>query len=312
LTAVGSSDVALNFDRVTHWYGPSRALAGLSLQVCRGETVALLGPNGAGKSTIISLLLGLVRTQTGKVEVLGTTPRRAVARGRVGAMLQTGSGSALPPEVDVAAALRLVRNLYPNPAAVDSIVAQSGIGPLLQRRTDQLSGGQAQRVGFALAIAGDPELVFLDEPTAAMDVTAQREFWDMIRQFGRNGRTTVFATHHLREADRVADRVIVVHHGIVVADGPGAVLKAAVGSKRICFSCGPGDPAQLEALEGVTDVEVRGDGVVLNSMDSDATIRQLVASGIAFHGLEVTGADFEAAFFSLTQDEPLIPPERTQ
>ena len=298
---------ALRFERVSHSYGSNRALASLSLEVARGETVALLGPNGAGKSTMISLLLGLIPCQTGTVEVLGTTPRRAVSEGRVGAMLQTGSGGGLPPGMRVEATLRLVSRLYPHPAPLEQIVERSGIAPYLRRRTDRLSGGQAQKVRFALAIAGDPELVFLDEPTSAMDVTAQREFWRMIRQFATEGRTTVFATHHLREADRVADRVVVVNHGAVVADGPGAVLKAAVGSKLIHFSCTSPDPCLLEGLEGVTDVEIRAGRVVLSSLDSDATIRQVVAAGIRFQDLEVTGADLEAAFFSLTEDHS--PPE---
>lgn len=301
MAAIGSRDVALRFERVTHFYGSHEALAGLSMHAARGETVALLGPNGAGKSTIISLLLGLLKKQSGTVEVLGTSPRRAVAEGRVGAMLQTGSGSGLPPGTRVDALLRLVSRLYRDPAPLDLIVESSGIGPLLHRRTDKLSGGQAQKVRFALAIAGNPEMVFLDEPTSAMDVTAQREFWRMIRAFAGEGRTTVFATHHLREADQVADRVVVIHHGRVVADGPGAALKAAVASRRVSFACDPVDEAVLERLEGVTDVEVALGRVVLNTLDTDATVRQLVTTGIPFHELEMTGPDLEAAFFSLTE-----------
>ncbi|HET6964118.1 MAG TPA: ABC transporter ATP-binding protein [Acidimicrobiales bacterium] len=304
MAAVRGTDLALRFEGVSHRYGSNQALSHLSLEISRGETVALLGPNGAGKSTMISLLLGLLPTQTGTVEVLGTTPRRAVAEGRVGAMLQTGSGSGLPPGMRVEATLRMVGRLYRQPASLETIVSRSGIGPLMQRRTDRLSGGQAQRVRFALAIAGNPELVFLDEPTSAMDVTAQREFWRMIHQFGGEGRTTVFATHHLREADQVADRVVVVNHGSVVADGPGAALKAAVGARRVCFSCRRIDEGDMERLEGVTDVDVGGERVVLNSLDSDATIRDLVRHAVPFRDLEVTGADLEAAFFSLTEDRP--------
>ena len=301
MVAVRAADLALRFEGVSHFYGSRRALAGLDLEVARGETVALLGPNGAGKSTMISLLLGLMPGQTGTIEVLGTRPRRAVAEGRVGAMLQTGSGSGLPPGMRVDATLRMVSRLYRRAAPLDMIVSRSGIGPLMRQRTDRLSGGQAQRVRFALAIAGDPELVFLDEPTSAMDVTAQREFWRMIHQFGGEGRTTVFATHHLREADQVADRVVVVHHGSVVADGPGAALKAAVAARRVRFTCGPVDEEAMERLEGVTDVEVGAGRVVLISLDSDATIRDLVRHDVPFRDLEVTGADLEAVFFSLTE-----------
>lgn len=291
---------AVRFSHVTHRYGNQVAVADLSVEVARGETLALLGPNGAGKSTTISLVLGLLRPQRGTVEVLGTTPRRALAEGRVGAMLQTGLGSGLPPGVTVEQALRLVRRLYRRPAPFDATVERAGIGPLLARQTQRLSGGQAQRVRFAVAIAGDPELVFLDEPTAAMDVEARRSFWRMIRQFGREGRTIVFATHHLQEADETADRVLVVNHGQLVADGPGATLKAAVAARRVRFVAEMAPACAFEQLEGVTDVEAHGACVTLHSLDADATVRALVRAGIAFRDLEVAGAGLEEAFVALT------------
>jgi len=291
---------ALRFDDVVRSYGDRVALDHLSFQVGRGETVAILGPNGAGKSTTISLFLGLLHPDVGTVRVLGTSPRQAVAEGRVGAMLQTGSGSGLPPGVRVATALRMVRQLYRRPASFDLTVERAGIGPLLHRPTQRLSGGQAQRVRFALAIAGDPELVFLDEPTAAMDVESRRSFWRMMRQFGQEGRTVVFATHHMQEADEIADRVVVINHGQVVANGPGATLKAAVAIRQLRFVTGGHDEDLLDTLEGVTDVVVRGTGVILNSLDADATIRALVHSGVAFRDLEVTGAGLEDAFLALT------------
>ena len=294
---------SLVFEGVSHWYGSHRALSSVSLRVQKGETVALLGPNGAGKSTMISLMLGLFAAQSGHVEVLGSTPRRAVSDGRVGAMLQTGSGSGLPPGVRVDALLALVRGLHPHPAALDQIVDRAGMAPLLGRRTDRLSGGQAQKVRFAMAIAGDPELVFLDEPTSAMDVTAQRSFWGMIKGFSDEGRTTFFATHHLREADRVADRVIVLSRGMVVADGPGATLKAAAGARRITFNVHPDDEPALDGLEGVTDVTVSTGRATVDSLDPDATVRDLVGKRVRFRELEVAGADLERAFFSLTEGD---------
>ena len=175
-------------------------------------------------------------------------------------MLQTGSGSGLPPGVRVGATLQLARRLYRRPAPFDVTVERAGIGELLDRQTQRLSGGQVQSVRFAIAIAGDPELVFLDEPTAAMDVAARRSFWKMIRQFGQEGRTVLFATHHLHEADQIADRVVVINHGRVVADGPGATLKAAVATRRVRFVCEHPDRGQLDGLEGVTDVEIHGRG----------------------------------------------------
>jgi ABC-2 type transport system ATP-binding protein len=294
------SAVALSFRDVTHRYGSRVALDSLNLQVSQGEVVALLGPNGAGKSTTISVLLGLVRPQSGRVEVLGSDPRRAVADGRVGAMLQSGSGIGLPPGVRVDQALDLVRRLYPRPAPLDRIIERADIGVLLRRRTDRLSGGQAQRVRFAIAIAGDPEVVFLDEPTSAMDVESRQGFWRMMRDFGDEGRTVFFATHHLAEADETADRVIVLNHGKVVADGPGATLKAAVATRRLRFVVDQPDRALLNELDGVTEVDVCGTGISIDSLDADATIRDLVGRGVQFRDLEIVGAGLEQAFVELT------------
>ena len=271
------------------------------MDVPQGEVLALLGPNGAGKSTTISALLGLVRPQQGRVEVLGCDPRQAVSAGRVGAMLQSGSGIGLPPGVRVDEALRLVRRLYSAPAPRDQIVERANIGSLLRRRTDRLSGGQAQRVRFAIAIAGNPDVLFLDEPTSAMDVESRQSFWRMMRAFGDEGRTVLFATHHLAEADEIADRVVVLNHGKVVADGPGATLKAAVATRRLRFVTDQPERALLSDLDGVTEVGLCGTGVSIDSMDADATIRDLVGRGIPFRDLEVTGAGLEQAFVALTR-----------
>jgi ABC-2 type transport system ATP-binding protein len=295
-----SRPAALSFQGVTHRYGSRIALDRLDLDVAQGEVLALLGPNGAGKSTTISALLGLVRPQEGRVEVLGCDPRQAVAAGRVGAMLQAGSGIGLPPGVRVDDALALVRRLYLRPAPRDQIVERANIGALLRQRTDRLSGGQAQRVRFAIAIAGDPDVIFLDEPTSAMDVESRQGFWRMMRAFGDEGRTVLFATHHLAEADEVADRVVVLNHGKVVADGPGATLKAAVATRRLRFVCDQPDGADFSDLEGITEVEIRGTCISIDSLDADATIRDLVGRGVPFRDLEVTGAGLEQAFVTLT------------
>ena len=216
-------------------------------------------------------------------------------------MLQTGSGSGLPPGVKVVEALRLVRRLYPNPVSLELLAERADIGGLLERPTSRLSGGEAQRVRFAMAIAGDPELVFLDEPTVAMDVDSRRNFWRMMRSFGAEGRTILFATHHLEEADQIADRVVVINHGHVVADGPGATLKAAVAARQLRFVTTTPEPERYDRLVGVTDVEVHGDCVKISSLDADATLRELVGEGLAFSDLEISGACLEDAFVALTQ-----------
>jgi len=230
-----------------------------------------------------------------------------MANGRVGAMLQQGSGNGLPPGVRVGTVVNMVRRLYRRPAPLEVTVERTGIGPLLNRPTNRLSGGEAQRVRFAIAIAGDPELVFLDEPTAAMDVEARRSFWRMIRELGREGRTVVFATHHMDEAEH-ADRVVVLNRGRVVANGPTATLKAAVTTRRLRFVAAAANnlvlDSVLDQLEGVTDVERRGNGVVLDSFDADATVRDLVRRNVSFCDLEVTGARLEEAFLALTGEPP--------
>lgn len=291
---------ALRFERVVRRYGSHAALDGLDLDVAVGETVALLGPNGAGKTTAISLVLGLLRPDAGTVTVLGGDPRAAMAGGRVAATLQQQSGTGLPPGVRVDRALRMVASLYPHPLDVDDIAEAAGVAPLLGRQTHQLSGGQAQQVRFAMAIAGDPELLFLDEPTSAMDVHARQRFWRMVGRFGRRDRTVVFATHHLDEADN-ADRVVVLHHGRVVADGPGATLKAAAATRQLRFVCAAPDAGLLDRLAGATDVTLSGTGVVIDSLDADATVRDLVRSGVEFRHLEVRAARLEEAFLALTR-----------
>jgi ABC-2 type transport system ATP-binding protein len=293
---------ALRFSGVVHRYRSLIALDHLDLEVARGETLALLGPNGAGKSTAISILLGLQRPQEGEVSVLGTDPRSAMASGKVGAMLQVGGASGLPHGVKVGDLVAMTSRLYRRPSPVGQTLARAGLTELADRQTQRLSGGQAQRVRFALAIAGDPELVFLDEPTIAMDVEGRRSFWAMMRDFSREGRTVVFATHHLDEVDAVADRIVVIRKGAVVANGAASSIKAAVPTRRVRFASPWADSACLRELDGVDAASIRGAEVVLDSLDADATVRALVASGVAFTDIEVTGADLEQAFVALTGD----------
>jgi ABC-2 type transport system ATP-binding protein len=292
----------VRFSNVVHRYRSLVALDHVDLEVARGETVALLGPNGAGKSTAISILLGVQSAQEGTVSVLGTDPRAAMVSGKVGAMLQVGGGSGLPHGVKVGALVAMTSRLYRQPAPVDQTLARAGLTDLADRQTQRLSGGQAQRVRFALAIAGNPDLVFLDEPTVAMDVEGRRSFWAMMRGFAREGRTVVFATHHLDEADAVADRIVVLRRGAIVADGAASTIKATVATRRLRFVCNGADPVRLRELDGVHDACVHGSEVVLDSLDADATVRSLVASGISFSDIEVTGADLEQAFIALTCD----------
>jgi len=281
-------------------YGPTVALTGLDLHVADGETVALLGPNGAGKSTTIGLLLGLLSPGRGQVHVFGQAPRQAVADGLVGAMLQDAG---LMPGVRVGELLTMVRSLYPRPLPLDELTDFADLGPLLGRRADRLSGGQAQRVRFAAAIAGDPLLLVLDEPTAAMDVQARRNFWAQIHGFAGRGRTVLFATHYLHEADDAAGRVIVIAGGRKIADGPPAAIKADFGDQQVRFTLAPGSLARAAALNGVRAVEHDHARVTLHTSDPDATVTSLVRSGLAWSGLEVGGSDLETSFLRLLGEQ---------
>jgi ABC-2 type transport system ATP-binding protein len=281
-------------------YGPSVALAGLDLHVAAGETVALLGPNGAGKTTTIGLLLGLLSPSRGQVRVYGRAPSQAVAAGLAGAMLQDAS---LMPGVRVGELLTMVRGLYPRPLPLGDLADIADLGSLLGRRADRLSGGQAQRVRFAVAIAGDPLLLVLDEPTAAMDVQARRNFWRQIRGFAGRGRTVLFATHYLHEADDAADRVIVIAGGRKIADGPPAAIKADFGDQQVRFTLEGGSPSRLAALDGVHAVEHDHPRVTLHSSDTDATVTALISSGLQWSGLEVGELDLETSFLRLLGDQ---------
>jgi len=281
-------------------YGPTVALAGLDLHVAAGETVALLGPNGAGKTTTIGLLLGLLTPGRGQVQVYGRPPSRAVADGLVGAMLQDAG---LMPGVRVGELLMMVRGLYPRPLPLDKLVGIADLGSLLGRRADRLSGGQAQRVRFAVAIAGDPLLLVLDEPTAAMDVQARQNFWRQIHAFADRGRTVLFATHYLHEADDAADRVVVIAGGRKIADGTPASIKADFGDQQVRFTLLRGSRALLAALDGVRTVEQDKSRVTLHSSDTDATVSSLVRSDLRWSGLEVRGPDLETSFLRLLGDK---------
>ncbi|MFE7435895.1 ABC transporter ATP-binding protein [Streptomyces tendae] len=302
----------VGFDQVTKRYGDVRAVDGLTLDLHPGQTVALLGPNGAGKSTTLDLLLGLRRPDTGTVRVLGTEPREAVVAGRVGAMLQSGG---LMDEVTVAELVRLACALHPRAHPAAEVLARAGLTKIAERRVDKLSGGQAQRVRFALATAGDSDLIVLDEPTTGMDVTARQAFWATMREQADQGRTVLFATHYLEEADAIADRVLVLHRGRLLADGTAAEIKARAGARRISFDLdAPVDEASLRALPQLTSLTVSDGGsaagaagsrrtVRIQSADADATVHALYGLGLHPHNLEVAGLGLEQAFVALTAAE---------
>jgi ABC-2 type transport system ATP-binding protein len=289
----------ITFTRVSKSYGAgSHAVDELDLTIGTGLAVALLGPNGAGKSTTINMLLGLTRPSAGEVRVFGDSPDRAVAKGLVGAMVQDGEPV---PGLTVGEVVGFVRSLYPDPPPLAEVLETAGLTGLAGRRGDRLSGGQAQRVRFAMAIAGAPRLLVLDEPTTAMDVESRRAFWAGIRSYAAAGRTVLFATHYMAEADENADRIVVIDRGRIAADGTAAEIKARAGGRTVRFTLGDQPSAGLDRLPGVTDVRVGGGSAVLITDDSDATVDALYRSTpLRITGLEVTGAGLETAFLSLT------------
>jgi ABC-2 type transport system ATP-binding protein len=288
---------AVDFHEATKTFGSVHAVDGLNLTVRRGEMVAMLGRNGAGKTTTVNLLLGLMRPSNGRVTVLGRTPADATASGVVGAMLQDGG---LMPGVTVAGLVSLARDLYPHPRPLADLLTDADLTGIARHRVDRLSGGQTQRLRFALAIAGDPELLVLDEPTTAMDVESRQVFWANVRGYAARGTTVLFTTHYLEEADQNAARIVVIAGGRVVMDGTPAVVKSAAGQRRVRFTLGGDDIAGLDQLPCVTGVELHGRSVTLRTTDTESTVRALVNARVRTPDLEVTGADLEDAFLALT------------
>ncbi len=278
-------------------FGAVTAVDGVDLTVAPGEVVALLGPNGAGKTTTIEMLLGLSRPDSGTVRVLGLDPVAAVRSGGVGAMLQSGG---LLRDLKVGETVRLVAAMHRAPLPVGRALELAGIGDLVDRRIETLSGGQRQRVLFALAVVPDPGLVVLDEPTVAMDVETRRAFWVAMHELAQEGRSVLFATHYLDEADQSADRIVLMAAGRVVADGPATQIKAAVDVRRVRATLPSGDLDRLASLPGVTLAERQGATVTLTCDDADAALRALVETEPGARDFEVRGADLEDAFLALT------------
>jgi len=279
-------------------YGNVQALRGVNFRVRAGEIVALLGPNGAGKTTAVKLLLGLMPPNTGRVRVFGGDPTNPENRMRTGAMLQVGR---VPETLRVREHIDLFSTYYTNPMSSTEILAAAGLEKLSDRKFGELSGGQRQRVLFALAICGDPDLLFLDEPTVGLDVEARRLLWDEIRQLVGRGKTILLTTHYLQEADALADRVAVINQGEIIAQGTPAEIKAQTGGKRIrCITSL--EISTLRQIPGVTEVKEDREAVEIHADEAEPVVRELLARDATLSGLEITSAGLEEAFLALTQD----------
>jgi ABC-2 type transport system ATP-binding protein len=290
----------VSFVNVSKHYGGLKAVDGLSLDLRAGETVALLGPNGAGKSTSLDMLLALRKPTSGTIQMFGSDPYTGVKSGRVGAMLQSGG---LMPEVTVRELVTLVTSFHPRPEPVDTTLKRAGIAQFAGQRVDRLSGGQTQRVRFALAIVGRVELIVLDEPTTAMDVETRQLFWASMKEEVAEGRTLLFATHYLEEADQAADRILVINRGRLLADGTPAEIKARAGAKRLSFHSDRVDEQFLLGLPGLVNLEVRHDFVQIQTSDSDATLYAVLDAGHRPRDIEVGSLGLEQAFLAITAED---------
>jgi ABC-2 type transport system ATP-binding protein len=296
----GGTGTIVSFDNVSKHYGSLRAVDGLSLDLRQGETVALLGPNGAGKSTSLDMLLSLRKPTSGRIRMFGMDPYHAVKNGRVGAMLQSGG---LMPEVTVRELVTLVAGFHPRPVNPEITMKRAGVFEFADHRVDRLSGGQTQRVRFALAIAGECELIVLDEPTTAMDVETRQLFWANMKAEVAEGHTLLFATHYLEEADQAADRILVINRGRLLADGTPEEIKKRAGAKRMSFRMDNVDEAMLLALPALVSVEIRHDVVHLQTSDSDETLYALIDAGYRPRELEVGSLGLEQAFLAITAED---------
>jgi ABC-2 type transport system ATP-binding protein len=282
---------------VVKTFGPVRAVDGVNLRVNAGEVVALLGPNGAGKTTCVSLMIGLRKPTSGSATLFGFNPSDVRARSRCGVMLQE---SGLPSYLTVRETIDLFRTYYPAPLAADAVIDLIGLEEKARAQVHTLSGGQQQRLYFGLAMCGNPELLFLDEPTVGLDVDARRGFWTHVKAFVRSGRTVILTTHYLEEADALADRIVVIDRGRILIDAAPAAVKSASQAKRVSFTAArtmsesdfAGLPFQTLTLEGVR--------VAITTAQPEALLQALFQRGDAFTDLEVAGASLEQAVVQLT------------
>lgn len=299
MTGTTVKQTAIQLIGVRRHFGAVRAVDGVDLKIELGEIVALLGPNGAGKTTTIDMILGLASPDSGEVTVLDRPPADAVSRGLVGAVLQAGG---LLKDLTVSETLRLTASLFPEAAPVNIVMQRAGIADIADRLVGKCSGGQQQRLRFALALLPNPALMILDEPTSGMDVEGRREFWQAIRTDAEQGRTVLFATHYLEEADAYSDRIVLLRRGRVVADGTAAEIRALSLGRSVRATMSHPDETALRALPGVRAVEVRGERVLIQTTQSDAVARQLLTKTDA-HDVEVVAHNLEDAFLALTGDE---------
>ena len=291
---------AVQLENTSKRFGAVQALKNVSFKVEPGEVVAFLGPNGAGKTTAISLMMGLRAPDSGTATIFGRDPRDPQNRSRIGAMLQE---SDVPSTLKVREVVELVGSAYSSPLSVTKALEMADLVELANRPASNLSGGQKKRLAFALAVVGNPDVLFLDEPTAALDVEARRGFWDQVGGFTRSGKTIILTTHYLEEADAIAERIVVINQGEIVAQGTPAAIKARVGGKVVRFQSPQLEARMLEGLP-ITRSSVNAEIIELYTLEPERTLRELFARNVPISDLEVRGGGLEEAFVQITSAQP--------
>jgi len=291
--------IVASLKNVSKNYGQVGALREMQMDVHAGELLAVLGPNGAGKTTAVKLLLGLSHPNAGEVRVFGQDPRKHAARTRVGVMLQVAR---VPETLKVREHVQQFRAYYPSPLPYGEVIESAGLQGLEERLFGALSAGQKQRVLFALAICGNPDLLFLDEPTVGLDVSTRLVIWEQIRRLTQHGRTVVLTTHYLEEVDALADRVVVLNHGVLVAQGASAEIKARIADKKIRCRTSL-HPDQIRTIAGVKSVSPEGTGVEIRTPQVEPVLRELFARDPELQGLELAGSTLEEAFLKIIETE---------
>lgn len=295
--ATNMATPAVELQHVSKNYGSVQALKDVSLTVERGEVVAVLGPNGAGKSTSIALMLGMRRVSSGSVALFGENPRLANHRKRVGVMLQE---SGVPETLKVRELVELFGRFHDNPMVTQEAIKMAGLEEKANSRLGRLSGGQKQRVYFALALVGNPDVLFLDEPTTGLDVEARRNFWDQINGQIDQGKTVILTTHNLEEADALARRIVVINEGQIIADGTPDEIKGHVGGKHVRFRASNITGEALRVLAAGDFKQLPGNKFEVYTKEPEALLASLFRQGAELSDLEVVGAGLEEAFLSLT------------
>jgi ABC-2 type transport system ATP-binding protein len=290
--------LAVELENASKSFGSVQALRNVSLKVDAGEVVAFLGPNGAGKTTAISLMLGLRSPSSGTAKIFGQNPREPKHRARIGVMLQE---SGVPGLLKVRELIQLFTRFYSQPLMVSRVLEMANLTEKANAIASTLSGGQKQRLYFALAVCGNPDVLFLDEPSVALDVESRRSFWQEISGFAKTGKTVILTTHYLEEADALANRIIVINKGEIVAQGSPAQIKSRVGGKNVSFKLEAGDSKILEQLSNVQRFSKTGESINLYTLEPEKVLQEVFARGLQISNLNVAGAGLEEAFMEITE-----------